>query len=272
MLISASARLEGSELFAKNGYDAIDASFCAVILEDERHNPILDGDDWKEKVKREKEKCDKLGIKVQSIHMPYKYQFTEEKFPWKYEMMCRSLIAAEILGAEWAVMHMKPVEYMVPMLKKMYAETQVKNVGIAFEKSGNKRAEDLVILHDAVEAAGIPVGYCLDVGHFHINKYYEYDVVEWIYKFGSRIKVLHMHDNFRTGDNHTIPFNGNMPWEKIMRALKDVGYEGNFNYEIAFYGTPEALKPVSVRYWKEIAEYLIKIFDEHVPNKEEMQI
>ena len=72
MLISASARLEGAELYAKNGYDAIDVSFCEVILENENRNPILDGDDWKEKVKKEKEKCDKLGIKVQSIHMPYK--------------------------------------------------------------------------------------------------------------------------------------------------------------------------------------------------------
>lgn len=161
---------------------------------------------------------------------------------------------------------MKPVDDILPMLKKMYAETQVQNVGIAFEKSGNKKAEDLVILHDTAKEAGLPVGICLDVGHFHINKYYEYDVVEWVHKLGSRIQMLHLHDNFRTGDSHTIPYNGSMPWEKVMRALKDVGYPGVFNYELAYYGLPQELMPACLRYCKEIAEYLIKIFDEHIPN------
>lgn len=266
MLLSASTNIQHAELYAKTGYDAIDVNFCSTIAEGEKHDPILDGDDWLERIDKEKERLDKLGICVQSIHMPYKYQFTEPEFPWKYEMMCRSLIAAERLGAKWAVMHTKPVDDILPMLKKMYAETQVKNVGIAFEKSGNKRAEDLLILHDAAKEAGLPVGICLDVGHFHIKTYYEYDVVEWIYKLGSRIQVLHMHDNFRTGDLHTIPYNGSMPWEKIMCALKDVGYQGNFNYELAFYGTPEELKPACMRYCKEIAQYLIKIFDEHTPS------
>lgn len=266
MLISASTNIKNVELYANAGYDAVDISFCGTVVEGERHNSMLDGDDWLDRVAEEKERIDKLGIRVQSIHMPYKYQFTEPEFPWKYEIMCRSLIAAEKLGADWAVMHMKPVDDMIPMLKKMYADTQVKHIGIAFEKGGNKKAEDLLVLHDSAKEAGLPVGICLDVGHFHIKTYYEYDIVEWIYKLGSRIKVLHMHDNFRTGDNHTIPYNGNMPWEKIMCALKDVGYQGSFNYEIAFYGTPEELKPASVRYWKEIAQYLIRVFDEHTPS------
>ena len=85
---------------------------------------------------------------------------------------------------------------------------------------------------------------------------------------GSRIKMLHIHDNFRNDDTHVVPFGGNIPWEQVMCALKDVGYSGAFNYEIAMQWLPEVLKAPFLEYCIIVAKHLMQIFNEHEVKKD----
>jgi len=49
---------------------------------------------------------------------------------------------------------------------------------------------------------------------------------------GHRLFHVHLHDFADTGDHHP-PFDGNIRWEEIFRALQDIGYEGEFMFEAA---------------------------------------
>lgn len=53
--------------------------------------------------------------------------------------------------------------------------------------------------------------------------------------------MLHLHDNYGTRDDHSMPYFGTIDWDEIMRALRDIGYEGTFNYEVAATHLPMAL-------------------------------
>ena len=46
-----------------------------------------------------------------------------------------------------------------------------------------------------------------------------------------RIKITHVHNNCKRDDEHLPPDQGNVPWNKIMPALSDIGYDGSLTLE-----------------------------------------
>lgn len=80
-------------------------------------------------------------------------------------------------------------------------------------------------------------GFCLDVGHANIlgKNLYQY-----ITTLGKRLSVLHIHDNNGTCDAHAIPYtqrdvrgkNSTIDWDKFLRGLNEIGYEGPLAFEI----------------------------------------
>jgi len=75
---------------------------------------------------------------------------------------------------------------------------------------------------------------CMDVGHtnkatrFHNNPHPE-DAIRLL---GSRIRVLHLHDNDTMTDQHKIPMTGCINWNAVMDALDEIGYDGVYNLEV----------------------------------------
>lgn len=87
------------------------------------------------------------------------------------------------------------------------------------------------------EEAGAEVfGFCLDVGHANIlgRKLHVF-----IQKLGSRLKILHIHDNNGTEDLHMMPYTYTRnwgkdlicDWEGFITGLKDIGYKGDLCFE-----------------------------------------
>lgn len=85
-------------------------------------------------------------------------------------------------------------------------------------------------LDDLNTRAGKEVfGLCLDTGHLNLLGL---DPKEFIHKLGKRIKALHIHDNNGgSDDQHLAPYTGTFDFESTMRALADVGYEGDLSFE-----------------------------------------
>lgn len=84
-----------------------------------------------------------------------------------------------------------------------------------------------------------------------------------IERMGQRIKILHVHNNFRYCDMHITPAEGTIDWGKVMPALKRAGYEGNVSLEINFGGNfalPETL-PSLMAHLADSAGALIKRFN-----------
>lgn len=77
-------------------------------------------------------------------------------------------------------------------------------------------------------------GCCYDSGHLN---HFGANAGEYIRKLGKRIKVVHLNDswgkNFFGMDWHLMPGQGDVDWEDVAAALKEVGYEGTASFEIS---------------------------------------
>jgi sugar phosphate isomerase/epimerase len=71
---------------------------------------------------------------------------------------------------------------------------------------------------------------CLDLGHAEMRGSGG-GAANMIRALGSRLKALHIHDNDRRDDCHQIPFSMNIDFYEIVRALKEVSYDGYLTLE-----------------------------------------
>ncbi len=75
---------------------------------------------------------------------------------------------------------------------------------------------------------------CLDIGHAEM-KGSKTSAVEMIKALGSRLKALHIHDNDKHYDLHQLPFSMKIDFVPIVKALKEIGYDGYFTLEASYY-------------------------------------
>ena len=267
MLLSANANIRKIKELKRLGYDAIDVGFTRVIYHDDPypHEDILDTADWEKNLDPYIAEAKDAGIKIVSTHLTYRYDYTNpeaENFAYCHEMTIKSLKASEYLGAEWTVMHVTTVEGTVEYVKRLFAESGVKNIGIAIENMAKRPINELIEAVDILANEGYKVGICLDIGHAHINKFFDNDIPDVIRAMGKRIKMLHVHDNNRASDMHKAPYMGTVSWPKVMSAFKEIGYEGEFNFELQPEKVPDpTARETYEKYSVDIAKYLIGIFD-----------
>ena len=75
---------------------------------------------------------------------------------------------------------------------------------------------------------------CLDIGHAEM-KGSNTTAVEMVRALGSRLKALHIHDNDKLHDSHQPPFTMDIDFVPIVKALKDIDYDGYFTLEASYY-------------------------------------
>ena len=71
---------------------------------------------------------------------------------------------------------------------------------------------------------------CLDIGHAEIVGC-ETSAPEMIRALGNHLQALHIHDNNKLDDCHQLPFTMDIDFEAVMRALKEIGYQGYLTLE-----------------------------------------
>lgn len=71
----------------------------------------------------------------------------------------------------------------------------------------------------------------LDTGH--VNLYaHNTEISEWIKAYGSNLHHLHIHNNYRTNDDHSNLENGTLDFNKILTEIKDSNIEPSFVFEM----------------------------------------
>ena len=250
---------------AEKVFDVISLEECVVSLKEAGYKYIdinlagqgrpgmpLTQDDWLEWAQRVREFADKLGVEFKQSHAYFYNQsdFSRPDRDWREELVRRSIIASGILGVEWMVMHpanMRDevwydpeaalrfnVEYHLP-----YVELAKKhNVGIAIEnmlERGKMRRfsahpDELIALVDEINDPS--VGICWDFGHANVTGVNQPEALR---RIGSWLKATHVADNHGEQDEHLPPFYGTVDWRGVMKALKDIGYAGDFAFEIQFF-------------------------------------
>lgn len=80
------------------------------------------------------------------------------------------------------------------------------------------------------QADELEIGICWDTGHAHAAGHVQSEAIK---AAGSRIKMLHINDNFAAGDYHLAPFVGTIDWQDTMDGLSAIGFDGILSFEVS---------------------------------------
>ena len=252
---------EGIKLAARIGFDALDMNMCDLAETS-----------WEREFSEEKfqDTCRKMhktaaqqGIFFNQAHAPFPaYIFGDDQYNRKIrERIVRSIKITALLGAKLIVIH--PIECPMGVDQKQFnmefynsliPYCEAYGVKIALEnlwrynheaecaeKSVCSNAEELAEYYEALPKEYFAV--CLDVGHCEILGERAEDAIRKLGK--DRLHALHIHDNDRKLDLHTIPYQGKLDWDAIMHSLFEIGYAGEFTYEVGgIFLRPYENKPI----------------------------
>ena len=144
----------------------------------------------------------------------------------------------------------------VSVLRELTGFLQGSDLNICLENlfSHATTCADLLRL---IRAAGADhLAICLDTGHLNLA---DRDQAGFIRQAGPYLQALHIADNQGQTDQHLMPFGvGTIDWPPVMAALREIGYNGLFNYEIP--GERHAPPPVldaKLAYLKEVSRVLM---------------
>ena len=262
---------EAMDFFADAGFEAVDVNFAATVKQGEfLHEPVLDGENWRENVRAVRARAEERGLAIFHTHAPFKYRYLDREapeFPLCDEMMHRSLEATALLGAKHAVVHpvVRPdrsateVSESIQALGPLADNARGFGVRLAVENMSSSEPEEIRTIADAVDA-----DICWDAGHAHIHGL---DQEESLKLLGQRVKVLHLHDNYGSrgrsireaskSDLHQPPYYGDLDWQSLLRGLKAIGFTGGFNFEVASARLPDSLRMDNARYIVKAARGLL---------------
>ena len=252
----------------KAGFDAVD--FPSVLFKQM-------GDDWKKYVEIALSDAREIGIQFELCHLPFtvKVDAPKEEADAFNQGVHRAIDAARALGVDYAVLH--PNTATIPLdtfnRKAQYdrvmahlspfAEHAAK-VGLNIVVENMRLVHGNLLVHrycgtpeelcDIADTLGI--GVCWDFGHANINGLKQSEALCYV---GSRLKVLHVNDNFGGDDIHLPPFVGKIDWADAMQGLAAVKFEGLFNYEISVAGKPEGVREAFAKYLVDAAGELMKL-------------
>ncbi len=218
------------------------------------------GDNWQDTIERIAEKAYEIEMPVVQTHLPYSFgRRTSDEV--KRIMLEQAITASSILDSKYAVFHAinAPTEEEgLRQTKELFSpiiELADKNgVEMLVEIMPNFCTYPITAeaLCECADALGI--GICWDFGHPNVNKYHlPNDQTNDLRLVGKRLKALHVNDNAGgRPDEHLPPYMGSVVWDTHIPVLKEIGYDGDFNYEVLVNRVPDYLTPF-------IADYLITV-------------
>ncbi len=213
-----------------------------------------------------KESAKRAGIKIHQMHMPYPvYVPTGKKelndYLWQ-EMAPKSMHICGFLECPYIVVHgFKLAKFLgseqeewgktesfldsiAPLAKEMGITICIENLydsvgGHLVEGpccDAKKTAERIDSLNEKYGAEVL--GFCFDTGHANLVGI---DFENFITMLGSRLKVLHIHDNDGIADLHQIPFTftrtrenkSSTDWEGFIRGLRTIHFDNVLSFETA---------------------------------------
>lgn len=261
------------------GFRVIDMNFESYC----RFNGPMLQDDWREWCTRIKKLANELELEISLAHAHIinlnKSGCIDE---WDNELMHRCIEGAGIMGVRWMTVHPfshdvngwysreKSMAFNLEVLSDYEKKCRPFGVRLAVEnlftnmekrctRFGNDPKE-LIDLVDVLNGNNSDAfwGICWDTGHAHLNGI---DQPAALREIGNRLKTLHINDNHGMADEHLAPYFGTIVWAPIMKALHEIQFDGDFNYEIFRFhgGLPSDLQELTLDYTYKIAEYMLTI-------------
>lgn len=268
---------DGMAAIKAAGFDSVDMSLFRMDQDDN----IFVSDRWETTAYEERSILDELDLPCSQAHAPHIFDFSDERTFKEIAKprIIRSMKIAKILGAKCIVIH--PLHHLdyrreKDRLRRMnheymlsLAEIAAKlDIRIGFENMWQRDAmtgtlvpnvgglsSDLASDIDSFDSPYVKA--CLDVGHSALVGENPDEAIRTLGR--KRLIALHVHDNNLKEDQHTLPYLGKICWPKVMNALEDIGYEGDFTYEADNFlrGFPSDLIPSALSLMVTVGRFLI---------------
>lgn len=203
---------------------------------------------------------EKYGIKPSQMHAPYPILVPTRADVTDYMqkvVIPKSIAIAGRMQIPWVVIHPFKLQYkygleveqamnlqyfqsLIPMLKEHHVGVCVENLyegvgGRITEGTCANPAEAAWYVDVLNQLAGEELfGCCLDTGHMELT---HREPADYIRQIGSRLKILHMHENDAIGDLHQMPYtfgtkpNDGVDWEDFCKALSEICFDGTLSFE-----------------------------------------
>ena len=257
------------------GFRSIDLNLCLY------NQNVLYFSERDHYIKEIKARLSEGGAVIHQTHAPFP-SYREGEEDYNKLLKERTLQAIEVsaqLGAKQVIVHPiwfrndtpavqmeKNLELYEPYgkrAKECGIKIAIENIGIVSITSTPERLNKLFdTLNDPVFTVCFDVGHCLLQG---------VDPAEAIRAIGPRLVdgCTHVHDNNGDRDTHTLPYYGKVDWESVMKALADIDYQGDLNYEASAFikDIPVALYYDGLTYMAKVGRYLIERFEYYKENK-----
>lgn len=236
---------ETVDMLRSAGFDAVDFSFFDETWYSEERK-----EDFFTELRKYTEG---VGMCFNQAHAPFHSSFpNEEQTQSRFWDIVRAIRRAALLGAKSIVVH--PVQHLhyadegaperlfemnMVFYGKLIPYCQEYGIRVAVENmwqyhpwpkithSTCSTPEEMNRYLDTLNSPWITG--CLDVGHAALVGQ-EPDA--FILAMGAdRLGALHIHDVSKNEDSHTIPYQGIIDWQKLMQALRTIGYQGELTFE-----------------------------------------
>jgi sugar phosphate isomerase/epimerase len=150
-------------------------------------------------------------------------------------------------------------EHRVETLSKIVERAAAREIAVCIENMNfpDCNTETLEKINGFIAGVGAEnLGICLDTGHAAMAGL---DCADFIHDAGNLLKALHVHDNVGPEDNHVLPYElSSIPWDRVLAAIAEVGYEGSFNLEIPGRRSPMPVREARLDYARALAAYMVR--------------
>lgn len=264
MLISTSTSVftdrygeeEAIRLYAQAGFDGLDFGLFHLPVDGEVFRD-LDSPAFEAYFTRLRRIAQENHIAIFQVHAPFPLKVCDpERDPILLTCAVKSIYATQYMGSEYVVIH--PImprgciygrenayardinftfyQTLIPHLLKTGVKIAIENM-FSVDPDTHKlcpticsSADDMIDYIDGLNQLAGDTCFvaCLDIGHAAISGT---PSVDMLHRLGSRVKVLHAHDNDGLCDAHTAPGLGKFDWKAIASAVREIGFDGMFNFE-----------------------------------------
>lgn len=283
--------LDGFGKLKAAGFSCVDFSLNSYLLNTEPTGFFCSSlEELKDFFTPHKKAAEETGIKIWQMHMPYALYIPQAKddvnrYLW-YEVASKSMELCAFLDCPYIVVHgfklarqlgseeaewdktKEFLDYLAPIAMRLGITICIENL---YAMIGNHIVEgpccDVHKVTERIDAINAEygaevLGFCFDTGHANLVGL---DMESFITSLGSRLKVLHVHDNDGVRDLHQIPFTftrtkTNKPatdWSGFVSGLQNINFEGVLSFETApvLSSFPEEMKEETLAFIASVGRY-----------------
>lgn len=203
-----------------------------------RESGYLDAD-CREKTRRV---CRQHDVRVDSIHAPFGAELDISSPDSAVraigiDLVLRAIDACALFDSTQLMFHLndrfnddelgKRIKLIEKSMALIVAYAEQKQIDLTVENLPSLQAgrlfDHVLSLYPAHR-----VGVCLDTSHAHLS-HALYDIMGTC---GTRITAVHISDNRGEHDDHVLPFEGTIDWNRFARHFARTGYAGTFLLEV----------------------------------------